>query len=65
MKLVKRMKKGSPRKSERLIALMPDIDEKISAKCKGLKIELNCKSGISTLRLAVYEALYEKVYRSA
>ena len=36
-------------KVERLIALMPDIDEKISAKAE-----------LAILRLAVYEALYEE-----
>ena len=45
---------------ERLIALMPDIDEKISANAKGWKIERIAKAELAILRLAVYEALYEE-----
>ena len=47
-------------KVERLIALMPDIDEKISANAKGWKIERIAKAELAILRLAVYEALYEE-----
>lgn len=60
MKLVKRMKRKSAKKVERLIALMPDIDEKISANAKGWKIERIAKAELAILRLAVYEALYEE-----
>ena len=48
-------------KVERLIALMPDIDEKISANAKGWKIERIAKAELAILRLAVYEALYDVV----
>ena len=47
-------------KVERLIALMPDIDEKNFGKCKGWKIERIAKAELAILRLAVYEALYEE-----
>ena len=47
-------------KVEQLIALMPDIDEKISANAKGWKIERIAKAELAILRLAVYEALYEE-----
>jgi N utilization substance protein B len=40
-------------KVERLIALMPDIDEKISANAKGWKIERIAKAELAILRLAV------------
>ncbi len=46
-------------KVERLLAYLPDIDEKISANAKGWKIDRIAKAELAILRLAIYEASYD------
>jgi len=46
-------------KVERLLACLPDIDEKISANAKGWKIDRIAKAELAILRLAIYEASYD------
>ncbi|MCR4605289.1 MAG: transcription antitermination factor NusB [Eubacterium sp.] len=44
---------------ERIIPLLPTIDEKISSASKGWKLNRIAKAELAILRLAVYEALYD------
>ena len=46
-------------KVARMLAFLPDIDEKISSSAKGWKIDRIAKAELAILRLAVYEALYD------
>ena len=46
-------------KVARMLAFLPDIDEKISSSTKGWKIDRIAKAELAILRLAVYEALYD------
>lgn len=46
-------------KAESIIALIPDIDEKINAVSDGWPISRIGKAELSILRLAVYEMLYD------
>ena len=46
-------------KVARMLAFLPDIDEKISVSAKGWKIDRIAKAELAILRLAVYEALYD------
>lgn len=46
-------------KFEKIVALLPEIDAKISETSKGWKIERIGKIEIAVLRLAVYEMLYD------
>ena len=46
-------------KTESIIALIPDIDEKINAVSYGWPISRIGKAELSILRLAVYEMLYD------
>ena len=44
---------------EKIIPLLPMIDEKISEASKGWKLNRIAKAELAILRLAVYEALYD------
>ena len=44
---------------EKIIPLLPMIDEKISQASKGWKLNRIAKAELAILRLAVYEALYD------
>ncbi|MCR5688271.1 MAG: transcription antitermination factor NusB [Lachnospiraceae bacterium] len=46
-------------KYEKIIALLPEIDEKIDASAKGWSISRIGKVELSVLRLAIYELLYD------
>ncbi|MBO5488795.1 MAG: transcription antitermination factor NusB [Eubacterium sp.] len=47
-------------KMEQMIALLPEIDERISKCSKGWKINRIAKAELAILRLAVYEAKYDE-----
>ena len=47
-------------KYERIVALLPEIDEKIDNAAKGWSISRIGKVELSVLRLAVYELLYDE-----
>ena len=43
----------------KVIAVLPEIDDKIAAASKGWKLKRIAKAELAILRLAVYEALYD------
>ena len=45
---------------EKIIPLLPEIDEKIAAASKGWKLNRIAKAELAILRLGVYEALYDE-----
>lgn len=46
-------------KLEKLLSLLPDIDEKIAQVSKGWKLDRIAKAELAILRLAVFEAVYD------
>lgn len=47
-------------KVERLLAVLPDLDEKIAANARGWKLDRIAKAELAILRLAIYESLYDE-----